>query len=548
MKTAAFTPLVLLLASAGVNSPLCLHGEELPKLDVNVVALLESIESGEQATKLDALGRLKRVAIDQQFGDQQGAAIKQCVQLLQSADGELAEAACEVLSWLDAVAAPPLVAVLASDDPDAQARAARAISAIASRGRAKPDKLDFAIEPLAELLDGDSKTARHNAVYAISALGSQAIPTMIDTLDAEDYFITVMTEGFVRHGGQSVEPLCEALQSGDLTVRRNAALVLFAISWRVPDALPVLESKGLAQLTTAIDDEDQLVCARAVATLGRMKGRAKPSLDEIVAALARPDAPFYSIADAVALIGPEVKHLDALFDAAARAAGAKDMNNRVRNAGEFGAAIGAVGEDGVERVISALDDRREAVRETAMMALLHLGPQAAPAVPAVIRKLNEKDRWAAHVLGTIGPPAKEAVPHLIRRLADDEWAKPRSATALPHHSDAAHALAAIGSPALPSLLAGLKHDDDLVKAGCLVALEFMDPKSMVPTTAIEPLTRHENSTIRGHALLALLKHGDANDHLPLLKQLAKDPHPGIARIAQEQLKVRSAPIHPNPCS
>jgi HEAT repeat protein len=368
-------------------------------------------------------------------------------------------------------------------------------------------------------------------------MGPRAIPHMMDELDAEEYFQWVMMRAFVRHGEKSVEPLCKSLRAGNVTTRRNAGFMLFHISWRSPGALPALESKALGPLTEAIADDDQQVRAWAIDTLGRMERRAKPALDKIVAALEQPGAPFKSIADAASRIGPEAKHLEALLNGAERmAAAATTTNDRGRAVGAFGPAIAAVGDAGVDRVIRALDDRREAVRETAMWALYYLGPKAAPAVDAVIGKLNAGERLAAEVLTVIGPKAEAAVPHLIRRLEHDEWARPRSGLSLMHHSSCARALAAIGRPAMPALVAGLKHEDDLVRAGCVVALEEMDLKAMVPLSAIEPLCSDENPIIRGHAMKALVKHGLPKERLlPILNRLQEDANRAVAAAARREL-------------
>jgi HEAT repeat protein len=511
-----------------------------PKQPVDVAAVLKTVEDGDRGEKLAALGRLRQAAIQDQLGDHKKNVIKQCTELMQRKDSDLAEAACGVLSWLDAEAVQPLVEALQSKDLRVRSDAARLISSIVSRHPSQVGKMDAAIPHLAKLLDGKpdaANTARHNAFYAISQLGPRAIPHMIAALNAEEYFQWVMMKGFVRHGEKSIEPLCKALRTGDVTTGRNAAFMLFHISWRAPDVLPVLEEKALGPLTEAIGDDDQLVRSTAIDTLGRMERRAKPALEKIIGALDQPDAPFASIADAARRIGPEVKHLGALLEGAERmTAAATSANDRQRARGAFGPAIAAIGEAGVKGVIRALDDRREEVRQTAMWALFYLGPKAAPAVSAVIRKLNDGDELAPPVLGAIGPKAEAAIPHLIRRLEQDEWAQPRSMFGLIHHSPSAEALAAIGRSAVSALLEGLKHKDDLVKAGCLIALVKMDPKAMVSLSAIEPLCRHERPIIRVTAMRALVQFGLAKERLkPILERMQVDAHPGVAHAAKKEL-------------
>lgn len=503
---------------------------------VDVAVVLKTIESGSPDDKLAALKQLRREAAYKRLAEHKKRTIELCAQLMEGKDSELASAACDVLSWLDADAVPALVKALQSQEPVTQARAALALSSIASLNRGQVDKMEPAIGHLAKLLHGEDKPARHNAFYAITEMGPRAFPHMIGALDAEEYFVRVMTKGFVRHAEEAIPPLCAALRKGDVATRRNAAYVLFHISWRAKNALPVMERQALGPLTEAIGDRDQLVRGQAIETLGRMEERAKPALDRIIAALEPPDAPFTAIANAAAQIGPRVKHLDALFDGVQRMHDrATSTNDRESAVGRFGRAIGAVGETGLDRIIRALDDRREAVRETALYALFELGPEAAPAVPAVIEMLN-KEPLAAQVLGAIGPKAKAAVPHLIRHLEKDTWAQPRSVRAIMHHSPSADALTAIGPAALPALLEGLKHENDLVKAGCMVALARMDAQARVPLPAIQPFTRDNNPIVRTHAMLALVQHGLPRDQLmPILQRMEKDMHPGVAAAAHRAL-------------
>lgn len=498
----------------------------------NVAQLLEIVQHGKGQSRLDALEYVEQAALHNRLGEHKLDVIERCADLLDDPSADLANAACDVLAWLDEDAAPALVRVMQSNNADAQSRAALALSSIASRSKADLEKLDIAIPHLAKLLDGGPKSARHNAFYAISALGPKAIPYMIEQLDAEDYFQEVMRKGFVRHGEKAVEPLSEALRDGKATTRRNAARMLFFLSWQAPEALPAIERKALGSLTAAVDDKDPLVREAALDTLGRMGVRAKPALPTIFAALARDDALFISIAEAIRGIGPEAKHLAALLTAPDRVGPAVDPDRAIS---AFGAAAAAAGEVAVQPSIAALEVDGERVPKTAMYALFYLGPKAAPAISKLIERLDDGDPFAAQILGAIGPAAKEAVPHLIRRLADGEWGRPRSGFAIYHRSVYANALAAIGAPALPAVLKGLEHEDALVRAGCLVALEHMERDVMVPVSAIKPLLDDKHPVIRGQALLALVKHADAETLKPILERLRDDPHRGVARNARRYL-------------
>jgi HEAT repeat protein len=90
-------------------------------------------------------------------------------------------------------------------------------------------------------------------------------------------------------------------------------------------------------------------------------------------------------------------------------------------------------------------------------------------------------------------------------------------------------------------LEGLKQDDDLVQAGCLAALEELDREAMVPLSAIEPLLRDGHPVVRGLAMRALVKHGEATVVAPLLERLLKDLNPAVARAAKQHLDELACP-------
>ena len=136
---------------------------------------------------------------------------------------------------------------------------------------------------------------------------------MIEQLDAEDYFFRVMLGGFQRHAEQSIAPLSQALEKGDVKTRRNVTTALSQIAALKPDVLGEFETHALAPLTDAISDEDLLVRSQAIEALGRMGPHAGGSLDKIVAALEHPNPPYLPIAGAVKGIGAQPKHLDTLF-------------------------------------------------------------------------------------------------------------------------------------------------------------------------------------------------------------------------------------------
>lgn len=101
------------------------------------------------------------------------------------------------------------------------------------------------------------------------------------------------------------------------------------------------------------------------------------------------------------------------------------------------------------RLIEDLAHDDKDVRYSAAWALAEVGPVGAPAVPALVRLLDDKDAvWpVARVLKSIGPPgALPALPALMKLFV-------RSGKKIEHWYEVRHALAAMGADAVAPLLA-----------------------------------------------------------------------------------------------
>jgi hypothetical protein len=95
---------------------------------------------------------------------------------------------------------------------------------------------------------------------------------------------------------------------------------------------------------------------------------------------------------------------------------------------------GEAGRAAVPALLAAVADRGHRDRLRAVEALGILGPDASPAVPALVRVMKENGAiglGAAAALGRIGPPARESADELRRALdAPDPQIRARAAIAL----------------------------------------------------------------------------------------------------------------------
>lgn len=188
--------------------------------------------------------------------------------------------------------------------------------------------------------------------------------------------------------------------------------------------------------------------------------------------------------------------------------------------------------DGVDDALAALDAEDRATQIAAMHALA--SSKDTNAIPALIQKLNGEEQWtrltSVYALGALGEPAiQPLIDSLVDSAVDvDDEPVPKlwneGAVSM---DDAAHALAAIGAPAVDGLVALLDHESEWVRINAAFGLGEMDS---VAAKAVPALTRclddASHCVVRTATDALSTIRRDEKAFMPALGQLLKKGRPG----------------------
>jgi HEAT repeat protein len=226
----------------------------------------------------------------------------------------------------------------------------------------------------------------------------------------------------------------------------------------------------------------------------------------------------------------------------------------------------------VQQIVSALNvglsDSHESVRASAAVAISWIGPRAKPAVPALVRLLDDPDpqvsKNVVSAIRAMGPEAKEALPELEQSLTHgDDHRRVNIAGAMrmngaapstfvpalidilskegPAHY-AAMELAQLGDPAVPALLHAFKDKDSVSRGNAAYSIANMagwekltKDQEKVADALIE-LSQDEDRTVVWHAVQAIGSvHAAPARSVPTLISFLNHPDPTIASNAVDAL-------------
>jgi len=311
-------------------------------------------------------------------------------------------------------------------------------------------------------------------------------------------------------GADAVQPLCEALRSDTVAIRRGAARALGAIG----------DARAVGPLLAVMKDRDRSVARAATTALGKMRG--EQVFTSLIEALKDEDSLVaWAAAEALGETGDR-RAVEPLIE----------MLKKPYRGWPAAAALTKIPDArAVEPLIQALQSGDLMLRDRAAEALGKIRDRRA--VEPLMAALRDKDgsvrHDAAESLGEIGD--RKAVEALIPALADKD---------LSVRSRVIDALVKIGDPrAVPALLARMTDDDwAIARQDAAEAAVRLDPKAI---DAIVNVLKNPDPRLRWEATQWLGRLGDGAV-LAALKQTAeKDPEEAVrdgAKKAIEEIQKR----------
>ena len=423
----------------------------------SLVSQLKNTEAGEQFRAVAELGDLGPLA---------KSAVPELVKTLnQSDDLALKHEVLIALGRIgteSAQAVPEITKFLKNESPLLQHAAIHALRQIGPAAKA-------AVPELSQAAKSDNLVIAVSAAWGLVSVAEDqqtrvgAIPILVKGLESQEAGVVGDAfAGLVEIGKPAVPELVSRLQKDD-QVAVLAADTLATIG-------PAAEG-AIRGLLSALQSQNEKVAARAARALGYIGGDSNTVVPSLSSHLADPSEEV-RVASARGL-GSFGAGARTAVPALTRALEDKAIDVRVAAAQALG-AIGPEARSAVPALDRALDDSAGIVTYSAAEAL---GSIKGPAVEVLARRLDQPAflPLAAAVLGNIGPEAAPAVPALVRHLGTQE---PES------QLEVLLAIGSIGPKAAPAatkpLLELLKSAEGRAKRGAVYALAKIGAKEVTP--------------------------------------------------------------------
>ena len=570
MRTTSLVSLIALIGSASL----------LAAAEPDVAKLAADLSSGtpaQQHAAADALADL---------GTGAAAAVPQLTAALASKDAELRWRAARALGMSgDAKAASALRKAAADADPGVRAQAVFALARLGAKDeasitaivarvtdpdasvrratmaalRALRDQRDKVRPLIVKVLEDSDPSVVMPALHTLAEGGAEVVPALTDALDQKEarYWACLVLAEIGPAAKAAVPGLVKALADERPEVRIQALVALAEIGPEAKTASPAVAK--------ALDDSFMSVKYAAAFALGRIGDKAQAAAIEKAAASEDHFLQLVAIW-AAAKVDPQNQ---AKVQAAAKAlvVGLLDEHENHRIAAargllelnapeivnkELDAAAASLSEAQVDRAMDAFASLGSRVvpkavdllkdakrRERAMKVLGKIGPEAAPAVPALVSLLKDQDpkvrTEALFTLAAIGPKASAAIAPATALLADTDRDVMLTAG---YYLDKMGPEAKAAAPELRKLLSS---QDELVQITAAHALLSVEPNNpdhaKVAVPVMTAALKHPLAFIRGEAAMTLGDLGKAAaSALPALEAAVQDVDAGVRQAATEAVK------------
>jgi HEAT repeat protein len=202
-------------------------------------------------------------------------------------------------------------------------------------------------------------------------------------------------------------------------------------------------------------------------------------------------------------------------------------------------SLASLGPKVVPLCIKSLEEKRK-LRFYAMQTLIQIGPDAAPAIPALVMTLDDSDpnlrREALFTLGAIGPASASATDAIAAKLTDSD--------ADVQHA-ACYALGKTGpdaKAALPKLRVAMQSDDEFMRlaavwASLKISLDDEDLKKKAVPYLVKGLS-DDREQLRVECAYLLGELGEvAKAAIPALKKAQNDDSAAVRAAAAKSLEM-----------
>ena len=165
----------------------------------------------------------------------------------------------------------------------------------------------------------------------------------------------------------------------------------------------------------------------------------------------------------------------------------------------------------------------------AISALAVLGPDAAPALPTLVRYLDDPERGltAAYL---INRTQEARLPYLLKALSST------NPTVIRYTIDYLYDRGNAAEPAIPRLIQLMDHPDEHVRARAIFVLRYFPSAAVSSVAALRRALSDSHTQVRRNAALALAGFSTvAKPAVPDLQKLLDDPDPSCALLASNAL-------------